>query len=152
MIIKVGDFADPLVMDLLEIHLSGMHQNSPPESVYALDYSGLQESDVAFWTISDGPHVMGCGALKELSLTQGEIKSMRTHPDYLRKGVAAKMLEHILSVANSRAYKKLSLETGSGPAFDPALELYKKYGFKNGDAFGDYEKSKFNQFMHLEIS
>ena len=67
--------------------------------------------------------------------------SLYCFTDLLDERLAAKMLEYILSVSNSRAYKKLSLETGSGPAFDPAIELYKKYGFKNGDAFGDYEKA-----------
>ena len=39
-------------------------------------------------------------------------------------------------------------ETGSGPAFDPALALYRAHGFMEGDAFGDYARSAFNQFFH----
>jgi putative acetyltransferase len=45
----------------------------------------------------------------------------------------------------------LSLETGSGPAFDPALALYRKYGFVDGEAFSDYQPSAFNQFLHLQL-
>ena len=95
--------------------------------------------------------VLGCGALKELSPARGEIKSMRTHADHLRKGVAAKLLEHILMTAKKRGYSRLSLETGRGPAFDPALNLYLKYGFQYGDAFGDYEVNEFSQFLHLDL-
>lgn len=42
-------------------------------------------------------------------------------------------------------------ETGSGPAFDPALALYRKRGFVDGEAFSDYVRSPFNQFLHLTL-
>ena len=76
---------------------------------------------------------------------------MRTHPDHLRKGVAAKLLEHMLQTARKRGYKTLSLETGTGEDFEAAVTLYKKYGFKNGGVFSDYEDSDFNQFLHLGL-
>ena len=76
---------------------------------------------------------------------------MRTHPDFLRRGAAAAILETIIDTAANRGVELLSLETGSGDAFEPALGLYRRRGFKNGDAFGDYQKSEFNQFLHLEI-
>jgi len=151
MIVKNADFKDPLVIELLRSHLEGMHENSPPESVYALDISGLQEPNISFWTAWEGNALLGCGALKQLSSTEGEIKSMRTHSEHLRKGVAAVILEHILSVARARKYRVLSLETGSGSAFEPAIRLYKKYGFVAGGSFAKYEKSEFNQFLHLEL-
>ena len=80
-----------------------------------------------------------------------EVKSMRTHPDFLRRGAAAAILETIIATATDRGVERLSLETGSGDAFEPALTLYRRRGFKNGDAFGDYEKSEFNQFLHFEV-
>jgi putative acetyltransferase len=81
-----------------------------------------------------------------------EIKSMRTHPEQLRKGVAEKILVYIIDTAKARNYQTLLLETGSGPAFDPALALYRKHGFVNCGQFADYEKSPFNQFMKLQLS
>jgi putative acetyltransferase len=80
-----------------------------------------------------------------------EIKSMRTHPDFLRQGAAAAILEHIIAVARARGVRRLSLETGSGSAFEQALALYRRRGFLDGGAFSDYEKSDFNQFLHLEL-
>ena len=151
MIIKEGDFKNPLVIELLNIHLSGMHENSPVESVYALDVCDLQKSDISFWTLWNKETLLGCAALKKISSTQCEIKSMRTHPDHLRKGVAARILEHILNFAKNQNYQRISLETGSGESFDPAIELYKRYGFNCGDSFGEYQKSEFNQFFHLTI-
>ena len=149
--IKEADFNNPSVIQLLEAHLAGMHENSPPESVYALDYSELQKPSISFWTAWNRHALLGCGALNELSSFHGEIKSMRTHEAHLRKGVAAYILEHILKTAKSRNYHKLSLETGSGDAFEPAIKLYKKYGFVIGESFSDYEKSDFNQFLHLDL-
>jgi putative acetyltransferase len=89
--------------------------------------------------------------LKEISPDRGEIKSMRTHPDHLRKGVAQRLLDHLIEEARRRQYRWLSLETGSGPAFDPALRLYVANNFVSGGAFADYVKSDFNQFLHREL-
>jgi putative acetyltransferase len=149
--IRPGDFNHPQVKALLTHHLEGMHANSPPGHVYALDWSSLQKPEITFWTVWDGEDLMGCGALKDVGDGTGEIKSMRTWPQHLRKGVGASMLKHIIATARDRGYTRLSLETGSGPAFDAALELYRRHGFKSGGAFADYVKSDFNQFMHLDL-
>ncbi len=146
-----GEFTDSRVVSLLREHLEGMHANSPPGSVYALDLSGLQTPDIAFFTAWRGEQVLGCGALKQLDETTGEIKSMRTTHSHLRQGVGARMLEHLLALAASRGYRRVSLETGSGAAFEPALLLYRRYGFVNGGAFGGYVASDFNQFLHKDL-
>ncbi len=146
-----GDFDHPQVIELLRLHLAGMHANSPPGSVYALDLSGLRRPDISFYTAWDGEALLGCGALRELSPAQGEIKSMRTFPQHLRRGVAAALLRHMLAEAGARSYRRVSLETGSGDAFEPALALYRRFGFVNGEAFGDYKASAFNQFLHLDL-
>jgi len=92
------------------------------------------------------------GALKDLGGDAGEVKSMRTHPDFLRRGVAAALLDHIIAVARSRGIVRLSLETGSGPYFEPALALYRRRGFVDGPEFGGYTRSAFNQFLHLTLA
>ncbi len=136
---------------LLALHLAGMHATSPPGSVFALDLSGLQDPSVTVWTARNGNDVWGVGALKALGEGRGELKSMRTHPDHLRQGVAGLLLEHMIGKARQRGLRRLSLETGSGPAFEPALALYRKRGFENGEAFAVYEQSGFNQFLHLTL-
>lgn len=149
--IRLDDLTGQAVQALLAAHLSGMQSNSPPGSVYALDLSGLKTPDVSVWSAWDGDRLMGIGALKELSNSAGEIKSMRTDSDYLRKGVGLSILNHIIEEAKQRGYKRLSLETGSGDEFEPALRLYRKRGFGNGPAFGDYVASAFNQFLHRTL-
>ena len=103
------------------------------------------------WSAWRGDAIAGVGALRMLGGGVGEIKSMRTHPEHLGQGVGAAILDHILSEARRRGLARLSLETGSGPAFEAALALYRKRGFRDGPAFGDYEKSAFNQFLHLDL-
>ena len=150
--VREDDLSGEATLRLLALHLSGMHANSPPDSVYALDLSGLKAPGVTVWTVWEGADVVGIGALKELGNGSGEVKSMRTHPDHLRRRVAALLLDQIVAEAKALGLTRLSLETGSGPAFGPALTLYRKHGFVDGEAFSDYQPSAFNQFLHLQLS
>jgi putative acetyltransferase len=149
--IRTDDLTGEPTRALLALHLAGMQANTPPEHVFALDLSGLKTPEITVWTVRDGDAVAGVGALKALGDGTGELKSMRTHPDHLRKGVAAALLDHLIAEARRRGYSRLSLETGRGPDFDPALALYRSRGFANGGAFGDYPASEFNQFLHLKL-
>lgn len=149
--IRLVDFDDPRVKALLTRHLEGMHASSPPGHVFALDWSGLKRPEITFYALWEGEELLGFGALKELGPRAGEIKSMRTADAHVGKGVGARILEHIIAEARRRGYTRLSLETGSGPPFEPALRLYRKYGSQPGDAFADYVKSPFNQFLHLDL-
>ena len=136
---------------LLALHLAGMHAHSPPGSVFALDLSGLEAPEVTMWSAWRKGRIASIGALKMLDRETAEIKSMRTHPDFLRQGASAVILETIIAAAQARGVRRISLETGSGAAFEPALALYRKRGFANGGRFSDYEKSDFNQFLHLDL-
>ena len=153
MIVRMGDFANPKVLALLREHLAEMQTNSPPGSVYALDVERLQSKDITFYSVwdSEGEAVMAIGALKELDTATGEIKSMRTAQEHLRKGAAAFLLELFITKARQCGYQHLCLETGSGPTFEPALSLYRRYGFENCEPFGDYEASAYNQFLKFHV-
>ena len=150
-VIRRDDLSDDHVRALLALHLAGMHDSSPPGAVFALDLSGLLIPEVAVWVVRDGGRVVGIGALKGLPDGTGELKSMRTHPDHLRRGVAAALLAHLVGEAKRRGLTRLSLETGSGPAFEPALSFYRSRGFVDGAPFSDYARSGFNRFLHLPL-
>jgi putative acetyltransferase len=124
-----------------------MHQLSPPESVHALDLEHLRRPDITFWCAWEGAHLLGCGALKELSPSHGEVKSMRTTRAHLRKGVARAILDRIIEEARRRRYERLSLETGSMAAFQPAQELYARFGFTCCGPFADYVEDPNSVFM-----
>lgn len=149
--IKRDDLTGQEVQALLEEHLKNMHELSPPESVHALDIAKLQQPDVTFWTVWEGGELLGCGALKELNPTHGEVKSMRTSSAHRRKGVARAMLEHIIAEALLRNYARLSLETGSQKDFEPAQRLYESFGFTNCPPFADYEEDPNSVFMTKEL-
>ena len=136
--IAVDNLEGPEIIALLQEHLAEMRSVSPPESVHALDLAGLRKPDITFWTIWLASDLAGCGALKELSPDHGEIKSMRTAQRHKREGIAAYMLRHILEEAARRGYRRLSLETGSQPHFEPARSLYASFGFQRCGPFGDY--------------
>jgi len=149
--IIVDDLSGTQVHELLREHLRNMHLHSPPESVHALDLDGLRQTGITFWTIWEGDELLGCGALKELDATHGEIKSMRTAPAHLRKGVARHLLAHILAEARRRGYRRVSLETGSSEAFRPAQRLYETFGFAYCGPFDGYVEDPFSVFMTLDL-
>jgi putative acetyltransferase len=149
--IRLDDLSGAATQELVRLHLQDMHASSPPSRAFALDLSDLQAPDVTLWSAWAGQEILGMGALKRLDTRSGEVKSMRTHPNHLRRGVASALLEHIITEARTRGYHRLSLETGSGPAFEPALTLYRRRGFVDGEPFGEYTPSDFNQFLHLRI-
>lgn len=149
--IKRDDLSGPEVRALLEAHLRGMAEDTPPESIHALDLDGLRQPDITFWSVWDGGELMGCGALKDLGAGHGELKSMRTASAHLRKGVAASMLSHIIEEARGRGYARLSLETGSPDSFVPARRLYEKFGFVYCGPFADYEEDPYSVFMTMAL-
>lgn len=145
--IKRDDLSGAAIQALLQEHLRHMHSLSPPESVHALDLSGLKHPAVTFWTIWDGDELVGCGALKALDARHGEVKSMRTTASRRRTGAGRAMLAHILAEAQARGYARLSLETGSMDAFAPARTLYASHGFVECAPFGDYREDPNSTFM-----
>ena len=147
MLFRIDDLEGPEIRALLEEHLRHMHELSPPESVHALDLSGLRKPGITFWTVWSGLSLLGCGALKELEPAHGEIKSMRTASAHRRQGVGRAMLCHILGEAGNRSYRRLSLETGSQPAFAPARSLYASFGFEPCGPFADYTDDPNSFFM-----
>lgn len=149
--IELDDLTRPEVHALLREHLADMHVFSPPGSVHALDISKLRAPDISFWTVWQDSELLGCGALRELSPTHGEIKSMRTPKAVRRRGAGRAILTHIIAEAKSRGYERLSLETGTHDAFRPAQRLYESVGFSFCGPFGDYEAGPNNVFMSLEL-
>ena len=149
--IKTDDLSGPEIAELLTEHLRCLAEVSPPESRHALNLEELRKPDITFWSVWQGRELVGCGALRELDPRHGEIKSMRTAKGHVRKGVATMLLDHIVSEAKRRGYCRLSLETGSMPYFEPAHELYRKFGFKTCPPFDGYVDDPNSVFMTREL-
>ncbi|WP_017665197.1 GNAT family N-acetyltransferase [Porphyrobacter sp. AAP82] len=149
--IDLADLDDPRVQELATYHQRAMREGSPPGLSFALDLSGLRAEGVTVWALEIDGRIAAIGALKRLDARSGEVKSMRTHPDFLRQGYAAALLETIIAHARAEGLATLGLETGRGPVFEPALALYRRRGFVNGPAFADYVLTDFNQCLHLAL-
>ncbi len=150
--VRIDDLRGPEVAALLEHHLVHARTLSPPDTVHALDLEALRACNVTFWTVWDGPMLLGCGALKELASGFGEIKSMHTAREHRGKGVGELLVRHILGVARERGYRRISLETGTHANFLPAHRLYTRFGFEYCDAFADYSITPHNVCMTLELA
>jgi putative acetyltransferase len=148
---ELDDLSREEVHALLREHLDNMYELSPPESVHALDLMKLRSPDITFWTVWEESLLLGCGALKELTPTHGEVKSMRTPKSLRRRGAGRAIMAHILAEARSRGYRRLSLETGSHGDFKPAQKLYESFGFAVCGPFADYTADPNSVFMSLEI-
>ncbi|MBI3716035.1 MAG: GNAT family N-acetyltransferase [Betaproteobacteria bacterium] len=149
--IKTDDLSGPAIVKLLQAHLQSLSALSPPESMHALDLDALRQPEITFWSVWEGEELAGCGALKELDAQHGEIKSMRTVSAHLRKGVASRLLQHMIEEAKHRNYRRLSLETGARDAFEPAHRLYAKFGFKRCGPFASYLEDPNSVFMTQEL-
>ena len=149
--IVVDDLSGPEIAAFLAEHVQQMRELTPLENAYALDLDGLRRPDITFWTAIDGATLVGCAALKQLDPAHAELKSMRTATARKRSGVASRILEHVITAARERGYRRLSLETGTAEFFLPARRLYEKYGFDYCEPFGDYRPSPHNTFMTLAL-
>ena len=149
--IEIDDLSRPAIHELLDEHLRSMRALSPPESVHALDLEKLRRPEITFWSAWDDDTLLGCAALLELDSRHGEVKSMRTPEARRRTGAGRALLTHIIEVARARGYERLSLETGSMPAFAPAHRLYESAGFTRTGPFGRYAEDPNSVFMTLAL-
>lgn len=145
--IRADALADHSVLALLQEHLDDMHRWSPACKVHAMPAERLRADDVTFFAAWDGEALAAVGALKELSPTRGELKSMRAALPYRGKGAGRAMLGHLVAEAHARGYKWLGLETGRAEAFAAAVRLYTANGFAECENFGDYVSDGFSLCM-----
>lgn len=145
--IIIDDLSGKEIASLLLEHMLEMHQNSPPESIHALDIDALKKPDITFWSLWEESELLGCVALKKLDSSHAEIKSMRVASRYQGQGIANIIMEHLIAESEKCGYQYLSLETGSMESFSRARRLYEKYGFNYCEPFADYKADPNSVFM-----
>ena len=150
-VIAVDDPRRPEVLAILRRHLAFCLSETPPEHSFALDAEGLLDPAVTFFSCRDGDAVLGVGAIKQLEPGHGELKSMHTAAEARGRGVGRAMLAHLLAVARSRGYQRVSLETGTTPGFAAARALYTGAGFVPAEPFGGYQRTEDNTFYSLAL-
>jgi putative acetyltransferase len=145
------DLSGPEIAALLRLHLDEMHRWSPACKVHALPIEALRAPDVTFFSAWADGELAACGALRELDRHRGELKSMRAAPAWRGKGAGQAILEHLIAEARRRGYTWLGLETGRPEPFQPAAALYRKHGFAECPAFGDYVSDDFSLCMSRSL-
>lgn len=145
--IKPANLDAPDFIALIETHAALMLSQSPAGSCHFLPIDGLKTPDVTVWALYLDDELIGCGALKQISTTHGELKSMHTLAAHRGKGLGRTMLEHVLETAKARRYTRISLETGSMDAFAPSRALYTAHGFTQCPPFEDYTDDPNSFFM-----
>ena len=148
---REGGLDDPQVIALVTHHQAEARATTPQDNAHAMGADGLRDPAISFWCAWEGNTLLGIGALRQLSPDHGEIKSMRTAPGQLRRGVARAILAHLVALARTRGYIRVSLETGTAPMFDAANRMYEAAGFTDGPVFGGYPESSHNRFMTMRL-
>lgn len=146
-----ADFEDPRLAAFLLAHLDDMAPTAPAESRHALDLTALNDPAVRVWVASEGSDIVATGALAVLGDGHEELKSMRTDPVRRGRGIASRMLDHLLGDARARGVRRISLETGSMDFFVPARALYARAGFVGCPPFGDYTDDPNSTFFTLAL-
>ena len=146
-----ADFADPRLIAFLQAHLDDMEPTAPPESRHALDLDDLQRDDVRLWVATAAGQLVGTAALAAVGERHEELKSMRTAPQARGRGIASRLLAHLLADARSRGVEQVSLETGSMEFFAPARAFYTRAGFTPCPPFGSYLDDPLSTFMTMVL-
>lgn len=149
--IRPDDLSHPATQNLVASHVDEMRAGSVPEAVHAYDIEKLRDSAVTLWSAWQGDRLAGVGGLKHLDEDRGELKSFRTHADFLGRGVGRRILQHAIGEARTRGYRTLWLETGTEPGFAAARHLYASEGFEPCGVFGDYPDTPLSAFMTMRL-
>jgi putative acetyltransferase len=149
--IAADDPRKPEVQALLERHLAFALAQTPPEHSFALDVERLLDPAITFFSSRAHGSLLAIGAIKRLGPHHAEIKSMHTAEAARGCGIGRAMLTHLLDVARSRGFRRVSLETGTTAAFAPAWALYQSAGFVPCGPFAGYAPTEDNLFMTLEL-
>lgn len=143
-----ADPRDPALRPAVEAHLAAMQAASPPGSSHALPPDALAGQGVRFFALRDDDGaVAGFGALKRLSATHGELKSMHVLPALRGRGLGRALLQGLIAVAQAEGMTRLSLETGRQPAYAAATALYRAAGFDLCDPFAEYDDDPASLFL-----
>jgi putative acetyltransferase len=150
--ISIDDPRAEDVRELLDRHLAFANLHSPPEDVHALEVDGLVDPAITFFGFRLEGELLGVGAIQRLDGDHAELKSMHTAEAARGRGIGRAMLDHLIGVARDRGFRRVSIETGSMPAFAPARSLYASAGLTPCEPFGDYTASPYSAFMTLSLN
>ena len=146
-----NNFDNLEVNELLINHFNELRSVSPEGSTHVLDIDGLKNQSIKFWSLWEDTKLVGCGALKFLSKTHGEFKSIRVADKFKKKGYGKRIIVDLLSKSKVLGIQEISVETGAGEFFLPARKLFKSCGFEECEPFAHYSLDPNSCYYNLEI-
>jgi ribosomal protein S18 acetylase RimI-like enzyme len=76
-----------------------------------------------------GTHVIGMIGVQQHEQSVGEIRRLRVHHDFRRRGVGSALVEQALKFCRDRGYLKIALDTFMER--EPAIRLFEKFHFRH---------------------
>ena len=141
------DQPDALAMiEALDAQMTALY---PAESNHLLDVAALSDPAVTFLVARAGDEAVGCGAIVNDPRGWGELKRMYVRPDRRGRGIGKRVLAELETVARDSGLPLLRLETGIHNG--EALSLYRRAGFTERAAFGDYAPDPLSVFMEKRV-
>jgi putative acetyltransferase len=151
-LIQPDDAGRDDVRRLVQVHREWSLQQTPPEFSFSVEPDAVAEAGITLFSArSPDGELLGIGGLKQLDPAHGEIKTMHTAAEARGAGVGRALLEALLREARRRGYARVSLETGTSEAFEPARRLYESAGFRPSLPFADYAETEHNYCMTLPL-
>lgn len=134
--LRVEAPSSPDAARLIEALDADLAKTYPPEVIFGLHEEDHDEEHMVFLVARRGDRAIGCGALRTLDETTGEVKRMYVVPDERGGGVSRVLLAAIETIAIGKRYHTLRLETGK---LSPApLALYRSSGYREIPLYGEY--------------
>ncbi len=126
---------------------------TPLEFQFQLTVEQMADPTITVFVARDaGKRAIGMGSLKDHGAGLGEVKRMFTLPEVRGQRVGSQILQNIEQLASAKGLRRLVLETGEAPGFEPAWRIYERSGFEICGAVLDYPDSGYSRFYEKKIS
>lgn len=126
---------------------------TPREFQFQLTAEQMAEPTVTVFVARDATgRSIGMGSLKDHGEGLGEVKRMFTRPEVRGQRIGSQLLHSIENLAREKGLKRLVLETGEAPGFEPAWRVYERGGFQICGAVLDYPDSGYSRFYEKKLS
>ena len=137
-------------LNLIEEHRRNMRALYPEGSIHPFD-PHLDAAPPGVFVIArlDGKAV-GCGAVRPLDGSLGEVKRVFVQPECRRMGIASRIMALLEDKGLQNGFTTLRLETGTKQP--EAIALYDSLGYRRIPTFGEYVSDPYSICYEKELS
>jgi putative acetyltransferase len=149
--IRRFDILAPAARTLIEALNAELSSRYPEAGAthFRLDPEEVADGRGAFLVASRAGKPVGCGAVRRIEASTGEIKRMYVSPEERGRGVGRSLLAALEMEARALGIARLLLETGLRQP--EAIALYGRAGFSRVAPFGEYVGSPLSVCMAKDL-